>query len=112
MRHASGRIHDCAYPSFLNASAQPASVLKRLLGFQGNASSLDHAELDGSFSLQSDSLEDWGNRMVALNKNHGVKILGGCCGTDVNHLKYLVEKLSPNDWENMNIPNRRRVKAY
>ncbi len=92
-----GYMINCAYPSFLNAPAQPESVLKRLLGFQGNASSLDHAELDGSFSLQSDSLEDWGNGMVALNKIHGVKILGGCCGTDVNHLKYLAEKLSPKD---------------
>jgi methionine synthase I (cobalamin-dependent) len=68
-----------------------------LLGFQGNAASLEHAKLDGSFALQSDSLEDWGNRLVVLNKNHGVNILGGCCGTDVNHQKYIVEKLSPND---------------
>ena len=91
-----GYMINCAYPSFLNAPAQPESVLRRLLGFQGNASSLDHAELDGSLSLQSDTLEDWGDRMVALNKIHGIKILGGCCGTDVSHLKYLAEKLSPN----------------
>jgi len=89
-----GYMINCAYPSFLKAHDQPESVLKRLLGFQGNASSLDHDKLDGSFSLQSDSLEDWGNRMVALNKVHVVKILGGCCRTDVNHLKYIVEKLS------------------
>ncbi len=92
-----GYMINCAYPSFLKTHNQPESVLKRLLGFQGNSSSLDHDKLDGSFSLQSDSLEDWGNRMVALNKVHGVKILGGCCGTDVNHLKYIVKKLSTID---------------
>ena len=85
---------NCAYPSFLNADKQPASVLRRLQGFQGNASSLDHDQLDGANSLQSDSLEDWGDRMVALNKIHGVKILGGCCGTDVNHLRYIANKLT------------------
>ena len=92
-----GYMINCAYPSFLNAHEESESVLKRLLGFQGNASSLDHDMLNGSFSLQSDSLEDWGNRMVALNKIHGVKILGGCCGTDVNHLKCIAKKLSIND---------------
>ncbi len=92
-----GYMINCAYPSFLNAPAQPESVLKRLLGFQGNASSLDHAELDGSLSLQSDNLEDWVDRMVAVNKIHGIRILRGCCGTDVGHLKCLAAKLSPNN---------------
>ena len=92
-----GYMINCAYPSFLNADEQSESVLKRLLGFQGNASSLDHDKLDGSFALQAESLEDWGDRMVALNKIHGIKILGGCCGTGVNHLKYITKKLSAND---------------
>ena len=89
-----GYMINCAYPSFLNAAAQPGSVLERLMGFQGNASSLDHDQLDGANTLQSDSLEDWGNRMVVLNKNYGIKILGGCCGTDVKHLRYIAAKLS------------------
>ena len=89
-----GYMINCAYPSFLKAHEQSEAVLKRLLGFQANASSLDHDKLDGAVALQSDSLEDWGNRMIALNKIHGIKILGGCCGTDVNHLKYIVNQLS------------------
>ncbi len=91
-----GYMINCAYPSFLNAHEQPKTVFKRLIGFQGNASSLDHEKLEGSSVLQSDSMDDWGDRMVALNRICGVKILGGCCGTDVNHLKYIVKKLAEN----------------
>jgi len=47
---------NCVYPSFLDADEQPVSVLRRLQGFQGNASSLDHDQLDGANALQSDSL--------------------------------------------------------
>ena len=90
-----GYMINCAYPSFLNADQQPASAMDRLVGFQGNASSLDHDQLDGAAELQADSVSDWGDRMVALNQRFGVKILGGCCGTGVDHLNYLVEALKP-----------------
>ena len=88
-----GYMVNCAYPSFLNLHEQPKSVIKRLIGFQGNSSSLDHERLDGSSALQSDPLEDWGDRMIELNRKYGLKILGGCCGTNVNHLKYIVESI-------------------
>jgi S-methylmethionine-dependent homocysteine/selenocysteine methylase len=88
-----GYMINCAYPSFLEADKQPQSVLGRLLGFQANASSLDHAELDGADTLQADEIPDWGNRMIALNRKFGIKILGGCCGTSYKHLKYLVDNI-------------------
>jgi S-methylmethionine-dependent homocysteine/selenocysteine methylase len=80
-----GFMINCAYPSFLNAHKQPASVLARLIGFQANASSLDHAQLDGTAGRQADDISDWGDRMIGLNKKFGVKILGGCCGTRCEH---------------------------
>jgi methionine synthase I (cobalamin-dependent) len=30
--------------------------------------------------------------MLELNKSYGIKILGGCCGTGNEHLKYIVGK--------------------
>ncbi|MGB5421878.1 MAG: homocysteine S-methyltransferase family protein [Desulfobacterales bacterium] len=87
-----GYMINCAYPSFLRAREQPRKVLARLIGFQANASSCDHAELDGSELLQSDAVDDWGNRMILLNRRHGIKVLGGCCGTGPAHLKYLVHR--------------------
>jgi len=38
-----GYMVNCAYPSFLNTHKQPKSILSRLIGFQANASSLDHS---------------------------------------------------------------------
>jgi S-methylmethionine-dependent homocysteine/selenocysteine methylase len=86
-----GFMINCAYPSFLNAHEQPETVLKRLVGYQANASSRDHSELDGSDSLLADDLEDWGNRMIELNNRYGIKILGGCCGTGREHLEFIVQ---------------------
>jgi len=88
-----GYMINCAYPSFLNAHKQPKSVFGRLIGFQANASSLDHTELDGAGTLKADEISDWGNRMIVLNRKFGVKILGGCCGTNHEHLQYLVDNI-------------------
>jgi len=84
-----GFMGNCAHPSFLNADQQPLEVLSRLIGFNANASSLDHCDLDGAQDLKVDSVADWGNQMLHLNNQYGVKILGGCCGTGVEHLKYI-----------------------
>lgn len=88
-----GFMVNCSYPSFLNAAQQPEALFKRLIGYQANASSLDHAALDGAPQLYADGVEAWGQEMLSLNKNHGVKILGGCCGTGDAHLRYLVDHM-------------------
>jgi methionine synthase I (cobalamin-dependent) len=31
--------------------------------------------------------------MIALHQQAGIKILGGCCGTRVEHLRYLTDHL-------------------
>ena len=86
-----GYMVNCSYPSFLNAARQPKALFNRLIGYQANASSLDHAALEGAQQLHADDVEAWGREMLSLNKNHGVKILGGCCGTGKAHLRYLVD---------------------
>lgn len=92
-----GFMINCAYPSFLNAASQPATVMRRLAGYQANASSRDHDELDGADGLQMDAREDWGERMIGLNRNYGVKILGGCCGTGLEHLRYITGHIDRSD---------------
>ena len=87
-----GYMVNCSYPTFLYVDKQPAMLFKRLLGYAANASSLDHCELDGSEQLESESVSEWGDSMLELNKKYGVKIMGGCCGTDGEHLKYIVDR--------------------
>jgi len=89
-----GFVICCSYPSFLHPDRQPEAVLSRLVGYLANASSQSQTELDGSTSLQTDDIADWGNRMIELNRNYGVKILGGCCGTGPRHLQYIVDNIS------------------
>ena len=89
-----GYMVNCAYPSFLQAEREPDAVLSRLIGFQANASSLNHDQLNEVEKLQADEVSDWGRRMVALNRNFGIPILGGCCGTGVAHLEYLIKHLA------------------
>lgn len=84
---------NCAYPSFLHAGEEKPELFKRLKGFLGNASSLEHHELDNNPDLKADSLSDWGDRMASLFTDYGFSILGGCCGTGPAHLEYLVEKV-------------------
>ncbi|MEA3333146.1 MAG: homocysteine S-methyltransferase family protein [Pseudomonadota bacterium] len=89
-----GYMVNCAYPSFLQAEREPDAVISRLIGFQANASSLDHAQLNEAEKMEVDEVSDWGRRMVILNRNFGLPILGGCCGTGVEHLNYLTKHLA------------------
>ena len=88
-----GFMINCAYPGFLDPRSQPDTVVSRLVGYQANASSQDHSELDCSDSLQADDIDDWGSRMIQLNRQYGLKILGGCCGTGPEHLEYIVRNI-------------------
>ena len=84
-----GYMVNCAYPSFLCPASQPKELFERLIGYQANASSLDHCDLDGSKQLESDTVSQWGDLMIELNEKYGIKILGGCCGTNGDHLRYI-----------------------
>ena len=86
-----GFMVNCAYPTFLRAAKQPAALFKRLIGYQANASSLDHCDLEGSDHSKTEDVPDWGDKMLELNQSYGIKILGGCCGTGTEHLQYIVD---------------------
>lgn len=86
-----GYMVNCVYPTFICAEKQPAELFERLIGIQANSSSLDHTQLDGASVLHQDDLQHWGENMLRLNTEYGIKILGGCCGTDDNYLQYLVD---------------------
>jgi len=89
-RQALGFMVNCAYPAFLCAEKQPSEIFSRLVGCLANASALDHCDLDNAEELHVENISEWGELMLELNRNYGVKILGGCCGTGNEHLQYLV----------------------
>ena len=63
-----GYMINCSHPSFLHPEEQPKEALSRLIGYQANASSLDHCDLERSAELKADSLSEWGDLMLELNK--------------------------------------------
>jgi homocysteine S-methyltransferase len=84
-----GYMINCAHPDFLGPSALPPALWHRLLGLQGNASAMDHDQLDAKPGHHEDDLGAWGEAMLALRRRLGLKILGGCCGTTPTHIAYL-----------------------
>lgn len=84
-----GYMVNCVHPSFLLPSQQQPTLFARLVGIQANSSSLDHEQLDGAAELKQDDMRAWGEQMLQLNREYGVKILGGCCGTDDSYLRYI-----------------------
>jgi GrpB-like predicted nucleotidyltransferase (UPF0157 family) len=89
-RRPLGYMVNCSHPSFLHPEKRSKAFFERLIGYQANASALDHDRLDEAPDLHAGELKDWGDRMLALNRRFGVRILGGCCGTGAEHLRYLV----------------------
>jgi hypothetical protein len=52
-----------------------------------------HPSLDNHSHMLMDDIDDGGQRLLDLNRTWGVPILGGCCGTRLPHLEYLVDNL-------------------
>jgi S-methylmethionine-dependent homocysteine/selenocysteine methylase len=89
-----GYLVNCAHPSFVDLVIGGEPSPARWIGMQANASSLDHDRLDEAADLHADDVDDWATRMVALHRDHGLRILGGCCGTGREHLEGVVRRLS------------------
>jgi S-methylmethionine-dependent homocysteine/selenocysteine methylase len=89
-----GYFVNCSYPAYLDTSSFPVASANRLIGFQANASSLSHSELEAASEVKSEPIMEWTSSMKRLNSELGVKVLGGCCGTDARHLHSLVESVA------------------
>lgn len=85
-----GYMVNCTYPTSMDESFFSSVNAARLIGFLANASSQDHCVLDGSTEVYAESIETWSNDMTMIHKR-GVKVLGGCCGTDETHIESLIE---------------------
>jgi len=69
------------------------SVRRRVVGLFANTAALTPEELDDSPDLVEEDPEAFGHAVADVHKNFGMKILGGCCGTDDRHIRSLAEEL-------------------
>ncbi len=86
-----GYFVNCTHPSFY-LNSYTGSELDRLIGIQANGSSKDVRQIEGSDRTVADSVDEWTESMLRFQGKFSVPILGGCCGTSVQHLQSLAEK--------------------
>lgn len=79
---------NCAHPShFADVLDTGASWTRRLAGLRANASRRSHQELNDSPDLDDgDPLELGAEHAEILRRHGGIRVIGGCCGTDHRHV--------------------------
>lgn len=94
-----GYMANCVHPDAFAAGLEktrrsdPAAA-SRLLGLQANTSALPPDQLNEREELDTMDPEAFARAMAGLHRRLGVRILGGCCGTDHRHIRALAERLS------------------
>jgi homocysteine S-methyltransferase len=71
-----------------------ALVRDRVKGLLANTAALTPEELDNADALVEEAPAVFGRDMAALKSELGIKILGGCCGTDERHIGDLAARLA------------------
>jgi len=71
-----------------------ARTRERVVGLLANTAALKPEELDNSAALVTEDPETFGRSVAGLHTQLGLKILGGCCGTDENHIGHLAQRLA------------------
>ncbi|MDA8415323.1 MAG: homocysteine S-methyltransferase family protein [Desulfobacteraceae bacterium] len=90
---------NCTHASFfrsalLHSSNSSPLVRKRVIGLLANTAPLSPEELDASTGLVEEAPEKFGRDVSALHGELGMKVLGGCCGTDERHIECLARELA------------------
>ena len=71
-----------------------ALVRSRVAGLLANTSALSPEELDNSARLVEEDPGVFGRSVASLRGELGMKLLGGCCGTDDRHIRSLAQNLT------------------
>lgn len=85
---------NCAHPDHVAAGlpSSDESWLGRVGAIRANASRLSHAELDEAEELDDGDPAELAQEYVGLSgRLPGVRVLGGCCGTDIRHVTAAAE---------------------
>jgi homocysteine S-methyltransferase len=80
---------NCAHPTHFADVLDPEALwTQRIRGIRANASRMSHAELDEATELDSGDPIAFGREYADLRSRlPNLTVLGGCCGTDVRHIK-------------------------
>ena len=89
-------VVNCAHPEHITrATAEGGAWRERVLGIRANASRCSHAELDEAEELDAGDPHDLADGVLGLQKHFpNLSVFGGCCGTDVRHVKEMAVRLA------------------
>ena len=79
--------------AIMHATNSSSFVRKRVAGLLANTAALTPEELDNSEELVEEDPINFGKSVANLHADLGMKILGGCCGTDNRHIDNLAKRL-------------------
>ncbi len=90
---------NCVHPVHLEKALaqefnQTELVRKHFQGIQANASLLSPEELDRCCDVVSSEPIELAREMEKLRNRYGLKIFGGCCGTNQYHMEEMAKRLS------------------
>jgi homocysteine S-methyltransferase len=93
---------NCTHASFARSALMHETnssdlVRQRTIGLLANTAALSPEELNDSTSLVEEEPGAFGRSVSGLGRQLGLKILGGCCGTDDRHIRCLAEQISAKD---------------
>ncbi len=89
----------CVHPSIIAMALRGESVFselvaRRLNEFKANASPLSTEELVRLDHPEGDDPDLFATEMWALHQDFGLRVLGGCCGTDDRHMRALAARMA------------------
>ena len=85
---------NCVHPRILHqALDKNLEIEGRIISFHGNTSDLSAAELDGSEELITEEPAAFALAYKELLGDHEIKIIGGCCGSNPDHIRAITNVL-------------------
>jgi len=81
---------NCAHPTHFQPVLEQgigSSWMQRIRGVRANASAMSHEELDAATELDRGDIADLADRYRQLQGLVDLSVVGGCCGTDHEHVE-------------------------
>jgi S-methylmethionine-dependent homocysteine/selenocysteine methylase len=86
---------NCAHPThFIDRLDPSADWVGRIHGVRANASTMSHAELDAATELDRGDIGQLAEIHAQLATVLDLRVIGGCCGTDHEHVSTVYDRLA------------------
>jgi homocysteine S-methyltransferase len=97
-----GHMCNCVHPTvFAEALERQVAfspdLRTRMIGLQANASARSPEELERLDHVDADKPESFAEAMLRVHERFGMRILGGCCGTDDRHIRCIAQRATSAD---------------